>query len=282
VIPGPAVEATIARLIAPLREDPEAAAVLCDVDGTLAPIVADPGSAAVPEETREALRALAARYALVACVSGRRAVEARRLVGVEELAYAGNHGLELLAPRARAAIVDPSITERALVTREFVRQLEVAALSRAELRLEDKGPIQALHWRGAADEEAAERRAGEIATAARQAGLEPRWGRKVLEIRPASGIDKGTAVTRLLFSERIGRALFAGDDRTDLDAFHALRSLVAAGNLAVAVCIAIGSAEGPAELSRQADAVVGGTKEFLVVLRALAEPRGMAPGEVSG
>ena len=241
---GPVVAARIAQLIAPLRDDPASAAVLCDVDGTLAPIVGHPEDAAVPAQTQVTLRELAGLYALVACVSDRRAVEARRLVGVDELAYAGNHGLELAA----------------------------AALSRAGLRLEHKGPIQALHWRGAADEEAAERRAGLIAAEARQAGLEPRWGRKVLEIRPASGTDKGTAVARLLFEQPIEQALFAGDDRTDLDAFRALRSLVDAGSLRGAVCIGIGSDEAPPELSDQADAVVAGPEEFAGVLRALAEP----------
>ena len=274
---GAGVAARIAQLIAPLRADPGSAAVLCDIDGTLAPIVGDPASAVVPDETQEALRALARRYALVACISGRRALEARRLVGVEELAYAGNHGLELLPPRAEEAIVDPTIVERVLAAADFVRQQEADGLRGMGLRLEDKGPIQALHWRGVADEEAAERRAGEIAAAAQEAGLEPRWGRKVLEIRPASGIDKGTAVKRLLAQQPAERALFAGDDRTDLDAFRALRSLVAAGGLAVAVCIGIGSAEAPPELSDEADAVVGGTEEFLGVLRALAEPEPRAP-----
>jgi trehalose 6-phosphate phosphatase len=281
VTAGAAVAARIAQLIAPLREEPGSTAVLCDVDGTLAPIADDPGSAAVPEETREALRTLARRYALVACVSGRRAVEARRLVGVDELTYAGNHGFELLAPRAAEAIVDPAVAERATAPRAFVCELEAAALSGAGLRLEDKGPIQALHWRGAADGQAAERRAGEIAVAARKAGLEPRWGRKVLEIRPASGIHKGTAVKRLLSAQRVAGALYAGDDRTDLDAFRALRSMVAAGSLAGAVCIGIGSAEAPAELAREADAVVAGTEDFLGVLRVLAEPRA-APGAARG
>ncbi len=279
---GAAIAARIAQLIAPLRSDPGSAAVLCDVDGTLAPIVSDPGSAAVPEETREALRALARRYALVACVSGRRAAEARRLVGVDELAYAGNHGLELLAPRAEEAIVDPAVAERVVAVRDFVRKLDSGALRDAGLRLEDKGPIQALHWRGAADEEGAERRAGEIAAAAGKAGLEPHWGRKVLELRPVSGIDKGTAVTRLLSAQPIEWALFAGDDRTDLDAFHALRSLVAAGALAGAVCIGIDSAEAPAGLTEQADAVVGGTDDFLAVLRALAEPEAPVPERARG
>jgi trehalose-phosphatase len=267
----PAVGARIAELIAPLRAAAGSAAVLCDVDGTLAPIVDDPESATVPVETREVLRALARRYALVACVSGRRAVEARRLVGIDELTYAGNHGLELLAPGADEAMVDLA-PEGGLAARVFVGELQESTLAGAGLRLEDKGPIQALHWRTAADEGVAERLAGEVAAAAQKAGLEPRWGRKVLEIRPTSGIDKGSAVRRLLSAQRIDRALFGGDDRTDLDAFRALRSLAAAGGLVAAVCIGIDSVEAPAELSADADAVVAGTEEFLGVLRALAEP----------
>ena len=268
----PAVEARIAELIAPLRGDAGTAAVLCDVDGTLAPIVDDPESATVPVETREALRALAQRYGLVACVSGRRAMEARRLVGIEELTYAGNHGLELLAPGADEAIVDLAPAEGGLAALTFVRELQESTLAGAGLRLEDKGPIQALHWRTAPDESVAERLAGEVAAAAREAGLEPRWGRKVLEIRPTSVIDKGTAVRRLLSTHPVDRALFGGDDRTDLDAFRALRSMAAARSLVAAVCIGIDSVEAPAELSTEADAVVAGTEEFVGVLRALAEP----------
>jgi trehalose 6-phosphate phosphatase len=271
VTAAPTVATQIAQLIAPLRSGPASAAVLCDVDGTLAPIVGDPEDAAVPPRTQAALRELARRYALVACVSGRRAVEARSLVGVAELTYAGNHGLELLTPGASEAILEPAIEEGGPAVRQFVLELEADALRAAGLRLEDKGPIQALHWRGASDEEAAERRARRIADEARQAGLEPHWGRKVLEIRPASGIDKGTAVQRLLADHRIEQALFAGDDRTDLDAFRALRSLVDAGRLRGAVCIGIGSSEGPPELSELADAVVDGPGEFLGVLTALAQ-----------
>jgi hypothetical protein len=38
------------------------------------------------------------------------------------------------------------------------------------------------------------------------------------------------------------------------------------------VNIGIASPEAPAELSREADAVVGGTEDFVRVLEALAEP----------
>ena len=276
VTPAPAAVVRAAQLTAPLRERPEAAAVLCDIDGTLAPIVRDPADAAVPAKTRDALGELVRRYALVACVSGRRAVEARRLVGLAELAYAGNHGLEVLRPGAEEANLDPAIDSETGAARSFLLGRGAADIRGAGLRLEDKGPIQALHWRAATDQEASERLAREIAAEAREAGLEPHWGRKVLEIRPVAEIDKGTAVRRLLDGGQVELALFAGDDRTDLDAFRALRSLVATGDLRGAVCIGVASDEAPPELTAEADAVVPGTGGFLDVLRALAAPPGGA------
>jgi len=276
-----ALAARLAELIGPLRDDPGSSAVLCDIDGTLAPIVADPEAALVPEDARKALRAVAGRYALVACVSGRGAVDARARVGLEELAYAGNHGIELLKPEARDPEVDPIVARKGRAAREFVLGLDATALRGVGLQLEDKGPIQALHWRRAGDQGAAEAHARTIAGAASEAGLEPRWGRKVLEIRPVAGIDKGTAVARLLREKRVQRALFAGDDRTDVDAFTALREMVSGGGLHVAVCIGIASDEAPPELAAAADAMVDGTAGFLELLRSLAEPA-MASGALQG
>ncbi len=132
---APGVSARIAELVAPLGAEPGASAVLCDIDGTLAPIVSDPEDAAVPEETREVLRQLAARYALVACVSGRRALEARSIVGVEELVYSGNHGLELLAPGATDPELDPAVADAARRARDFVLALDADEVSAAQLRL---------------------------------------------------------------------------------------------------------------------------------------------------
>src|SRR5947207_1911469 len=75
---------SIEATLAPLRDAPNTSAVLCDLDGTLAPIVSDPASVAVPAEARELIALLCRRYALVGCVTGRRALDARRIVGVDE------------------------------------------------------------------------------------------------------------------------------------------------------------------------------------------------------
>jgi trehalose 6-phosphate phosphatase len=255
----------------PLRREPGRAAVLTDVDGTLAPIVERAADAAVPAAAREALAALAGRYALVGCISGRRALEAQRLVGLDSLAYAGNHGLELLLPGEEAPRADPSVAGRETEAAEFLDTVD-GRLETAGLRREDKGPIQALHWRGAEDEAAAQSCAREIANEAGRAGLEPRWGRKVLELRPAGGGGKDGAVASLLADAGLNRAAYAGDDRTDLDAFRRLRELQEEGRLSAAVCVGVLSAEAPAELAEESDLTVSGLDGWLAILEWLAQP----------
>jgi trehalose 6-phosphate phosphatase len=256
--------------LAALREDPSRAAILTDVDGTLAPIVERASEAAVPEPAREALAALAERYALVGCISGRQAEEARRLVGLDQLAYAGNHGLELLLPGEEAPAPDPSLAGRDGEAAKFLAGFGAERVGDWGLRQEDKGPIQALHWRGAGDEASAESRAHEIAIAAGKAGLEPRWGRKVLELRPVGGGGKDVAVASLLAGAGVHAATYAGDDRTDLDAFRRLRELREAGELRTAICVGVLSAEAPAELAEESDLAVTGTAGWLEILEWLA------------
>jgi trehalose 6-phosphate phosphatase len=258
-------------LLEALRADPSRTAILTDVDGTLAPIVERPEQAAVPARASELLRRLSAHYALVGCVSGRRAEEAKRLVGVEEIAYAGNHGLELLLPGDEEPRLDPSLDGRESGAADFLAGLDPETLGRQGLRAEDKGPIQALHWRGAEDERAAGARAHEIAAEAGRAGLEPHWGRKVLELRPPGGGGKDAAVGALLAADGVATAAYAGDDRTDLDAFRRLRDLREQGELEVAVCVGVDSPEAPPELAEEADLMVDGPDGWIQILESLAD-----------
>lgn len=258
-------------LLAPLKRDPDHAAILLDVDGTLAPIVDRPEEAAVPDRVRGLLQRLAQRYALVACVSGRPALDARRVVGLDELAYSGNHGYELLQPGDGAPRPDPSLDGHDSDAGEFVAGLDAGDLDRAGIRVEDKGAIVALHWRGAENEGEAEALASEIASDAEWSGLVSHRGRKVLEIRPNVAINKGIAVAALIPSQPVRAALYAGDDRTDVDAFAALRLLRDEGELDATVCVAVASEEAPKEVTESADVVVEGTDGLADVLAELAE-----------
>jgi trehalose 6-phosphate phosphatase len=254
------------RLLAPLRESPQRTAVLCDVDGTLAPIAAAPDQAAVPDAARAVLEALARRYAVVGCVSGRRATEARAMVGLDSLTYIGNHGLERLAPGAAEADMDPAIRPLADRVREFATAHLTAELEDLRVALEDKYAIWSFHYRQARDEAAARAALEQVASAALEQGLFPHWGRMVLEIRPTDAVDKGTAIAALLRDRALAFALYGGDDVTDLDAFRKLRSLSGVE----AVCVGVASDEGPSAIATEADLVVDGPEGFRELLEILA------------
>lgn len=228
-----------------LAAEPALAAVLLDVDGTLAPIVARPQDARVPEDVRRELARLAGRYALVACVSGRPRTEVEELVGVEGVAIVGEHGLEL----------EPEAAVWAERVADFARGVDWPA--------ETKPLSVSFHFRRADDEAAARAYLTRVAAAAEAEGLVPRWGRMVLEIRPPVAADKGTAVRALVTRAGVRRALYAGDDRTDLDAFDGL------DGLELGVRVAVRSAEAPPELLAAADLVVDGPDGVRDLLRRL-------------
>jgi len=260
---------TLAEALRPLTEAPERAAVLCDIDGTLAPIVERAQDARVRPEATRILADLPRRYAVVACISGRSAADARRLVGVGGIVYAGSHGAELLRPGDREAVALPEFERFADRVRAFVAGHDGEALRTAGIRVEDKGPIAGLHWRGAQDEAAAETALSDIARAAEDDGLVTHWGRKVLEIRPPVPVSKARAVDELVRAPEVRTALYGGDDTTDLDAFDALESAVTEDRLDAAVCVGVASDEGPAAIVERADLVVPGTQGFIEVLAAL-------------
>jgi trehalose 6-phosphate phosphatase len=237
---------TVAASLARLAAEPEQAAILLDVDGTLAPIVERPEDARVPDATREDLHSLVGRYALVACVSGRPSAEAERIVGVQGIRYVGEHGLELA----------PASELWAGRLQEFAASVPWPAEPGKRLTL-------SFHYRAAADRGAARAVLQDAATRALGEGLRPRWGRMVLEVRPPIDADKGTAVHQLLRETRLRRALYAGDDTTDLDAFHAL------DGLDLAVRVAVASDEGPSELGEAADLVVGSPQALSELLAQL-------------
>ena len=212
---------------------------------------------------------IAQRYGLVGCVSGRRASTARQIVAIGTIAYVGNHGGELLRPRATQAEVDPELVAWTARVRAFAQRAMTPERQRLRVRSEDKDTIAAFHWRGAPDEAAAAAAVGEIAQLAQREGLAVHWGRKVLEVRPPVRLDKGLGVTSLLRGSPVSAALYVGDDSTDLDAFRGLRRLVESGRLTTSVCAAVASDEAPAELAQEADLVLDGTGGVRELLEAL-------------
>jgi trehalose 6-phosphate phosphatase len=254
------VDRSLARLVAPLRADPRHSGVVCDIDGTLAPIAATPDDARVIPEALRALERLTQTYALVACVTGRPAAQARRMVPVDAVAISGNHGLEVwrdgavhLAPQA-AKYVQPIADALQLVRNDGL-------LPELGCQIEDKGITFTVHYRGSPRADHAHRYLEtQIVPQLERAGLASSFGRMVLEVRPPVAVDKGAAVKRLRGRRHITEILFVGDDSSDVDAFRE-----------ATVRFAVRSPEAPRALLAAADAVVDGPPEVIELLEHLAD-----------
>ncbi|HEY0735265.1 MAG TPA: trehalose-phosphatase [Herpetosiphonaceae bacterium] len=251
--------------------------LLTDIDGTISPIAPTPDEARVSPLARVVLRHLARQLDLVAVISGRAAADAAALVGLPELLYVGNHGLE----RAHGDQVEP-VAEAAAYTAAIDAVLR-AAQKRVALPgvlFENKGVTAAIHYRLAEQTEQAERLIGNILQElVAQHGLILRPGRMVWELRPPLMIDKGTAARRLVAEFALRSVIFLGDDHTDADAFCVLRELQDQG-ICATLNVGVAGAETPAAVRERADVLVegvAGVERLLAQIDAiLAEETGRA------
>ncbi len=247
------------------REEAGSVAILTDIDGTLAPIVPTPDMSEVSAELRELLRKLNDKYLLVAGISGRKTEDAFDLIGIEELVYFGNHGFEILRDG------EVEVVTEALPYFERVQELEHRAkeeLTPMGAFVEEKGITASIHYRNVPPE-VGERSVEFVKAEGERLGLRVTVGRGVVEARPPVRADKGTAVRTLVEEYRPRRAMFLGDDTTDLDAFRELRALHEEGLLEEILRIGVESDEGPPEIVAEADLVVDGVGGVTNLLRAL-------------
>jgi trehalose 6-phosphate phosphatase len=252
----------------PLLADPAATVLFFDLDGTLAPIVGKPGDVAVPPQLVKLIRRLAQSYMAVVIVSGRQSTEARRIVGLDELAYVGNHGFELMLP-GRPVLVSPEAQPHIAAIRELVKFCRALDdIDDIGIWLEDKTATISLHYRRSPDTEAARKYIkNTIAPKARELGLKVNEGRMVIEIKPPEKVNKGIAVRQLIDRLDAGQALYAGDDTTDIDALKELRRR--RDNKQVMVGVGVVSNEMPKTLPRYADLLIGtmgGVENLLKIL----------------
>lgn len=186
--------------------------VVCDYDGTLAPIAIHPSRAFPQRGAREALQALLRHPEhRITVLTGRRAQEVLGFLELPELQVIGLHGLEWPgrpeAPRDREAI-------QQIVSR--LPQLE-------GMWLEDKGWTLAVHYRDTPEPQQATA-AELLAAVPLPEGWEAMPGKKVCEYRPI-GYGKGWAVEQLALEHPQHHPVFIGDDRTDEEGFAAVLGL---------------------------------------------------------
>lgn len=243
--------------------------LLCDFDGTLAPIVPEPAAARALPGAVELLHRLAGRLAVVAVVSGRPGPFLAEQLWADPpptpsglLAF-GLYGNETVTPPGTPPVpIDPVLAHWSAAVRAAAEAIG-PSMPPGTL-LEPKRFSLGLHWRNAPDAEPVVLALAE--RAASEQGLELHHGRMAAELLPPVPVDKGSVVARL--TEGLRAAAFVGDDVGDLPAFAALESRSDAGELE-ALKVAVNSNEAPPALLDRADVVLDGPAQVLELLRAL-------------
>ena len=237
--------------------------LLFDYDGTLTPIVEHPNDAVLPAPVKQLLSRLeSSDKFLVGVVTGRSLSDISGRVGLPGLIYAGNHGLEIMAPGLE--FVHEAAAALASVQEEIGARLREAMVGEAGVIVEPKGLSLTVHYRMAPDSR--ERQINEafgatVAPFVESGSVRITTGKKVLEVRPNVEWDKGKAIAKL--EETFTGAsltVFFGDDRTDEDGFRVVQD---SGGIAVFV--------GPARQPTVALHRVDAPEDVAQVLELLAD-----------
>lgn len=210
--------------------------LLClDYDGTLRENDVHWHRPESPPELLALLSALVAHPLIEpVIVTGRALAEAKALVPVRGLGFAGEHGMEVDAAGLRLSFTpEPEVT--AAVRTVFARWRELEAATPGTM-VQEKGRSGSFHLKGVPEEFAAfieseARRLGE--EFARDELIEFTGGWRIVELRPRGGWTKGTATVELTRHLRT-RVAFIGDDLTDEDALRILPDL--APSIGIRVC----------------------------------------------
>ncbi len=205
--------------------------LLCDYDGTLAPIVEQPELASIPEKTRLLLQALAhQRLFTLGIISGRALADLKERINLNNVVYAGNHGFEIEGPGW--SFINPLAEEIRPFFRVIFRWLTLAFETTKGVLVEDKGFSLSVHYRQVADANAADMKnifKSIVDDARAIKDFRVTLGKKVFELRPAVDWDKGKAIDLLI--EKYGGnrkdilPIFLGDDVTDEDGFREIGKL---------------------------------------------------------
>jgi len=196
-----------------------------DYDGTLTPIASRPELALCPSEVKkhlEKLRDLPSVY--LAVISGRSLEDLRKKVGVSDIIYAGNHGLEIENPDGRHNKIFSSARIREL--KRITQNVRNSLKEIPGILFEEKGPILSVHYRNV-DQKFFDRIPQVLKEELQQ--WRGRWkmasGKMVFEIRPDVDFHKGEAVREILktFPSLGLLPIYLGDDQTDEDAFRVLK-----------------------------------------------------------
>lgn len=243
-----------------------------DFDGTLSSIAPTPHEAVFYEGARDALDRAARCADVAGIITGRAVDDVLDRVDVPDLLIVGNHGLEWFDQGHRVddeAGLDAEAGIKRTLERTRERLQSVVDID--GMLFEDKRLSASIHYRNVADPVAVGLQLLPIVEEeASINGLRVSGGKMLVELRPMAMVSKGTALEEIVRTRELGSAIFFGDDVTDVDGFRALHRIREEGRVHT-VAVAIRSPDVHPDVIAEADFVLDGVPDMVVVLHRIAD-----------
>ena len=198
-------------------------AIITDVDGTISQIVQNPDDALVDDEMKEILKELSRKFQFLIFITGRTIKNVRKMVDIPGSYYVGSHGMEY--QENHEIVTDPKVES----FKNEIAEIEVELKKRLNLPgliFENKNTCLTIHYRMNENQEMARISIlNEIKQLKLSKDLLISEGKKIVEIKPQTGNNKGTIIGRIVEDKKLDQLIYCGDDTTDIDAFKAIETL---------------------------------------------------------
>lgn len=250
------------------KNDPDTA-IITDIDGTISEIAPTPVEAVVKPEINDIIEKIADKFKFTGVMTGRSINNAMEMVGSKKIIYIGNHGLEQY--KNGKISIQPGVKQYIPVMKKLAKEIQKKLRDHECILFQDKELSFTVHYRLCKTSDEIRRKALEIIHGINGSeNLKITEGRKVIEIRPPIGHDKGTVLQKFISDNDIKKIVYLGDDVTDADAFNKLNELKMEGKTETA-SIMVDSKETPDYVKKSADFYVKSVDEVYNFFKWLLE-----------
>ena len=244
-------------------------AVITDIDGTISEIVPTPSQAVVSQEIKNTMEKIADKFKFTGVMTGRSINNALEMVGSKKLIYIGNHGLEQY--KNGNISVDPEVKEYIPLIKKLANDIKKQLGKYECILFQDKELSFTVHYRLCENGDKIRKKVLKVIKGIKESkSLKIAEGRKVIEIRPPVGHDKGTILQKFISDNKIKKIIYLGDDITDADAFIKLKELKNKGEVESFTIMVI-SKETPDYVKESADFYVKSVDEVHNFFKWLSE-----------
>jgi trehalose 6-phosphate phosphatase len=226
--------------------------IVTDIDGTISTIQSLPHEAVITRNMEDVLTKIQKKFMLLAIITGRPLSDAFKMIDIPGILYIGNHGMEY--QKNNSVVTDKKILKYIPKINKLYEKLKAEPnIKMSGIILENKNACLSIHYRLSENPQIARKNILQTLKNIKIVEeLQIKEGKKIIEIRPPVGNDKGVIIKKIVKKYHTKKLIYLGDDITDVDAFKEINNLSNNNNFQ-GISIVVQSDETPEFVLNNAD-----------------------------